>query len=84
MILVSIAVVQILRVCTEVMVIMNVPVIQASLEMEEPGVLVSFTLCLWIILFCRDIVSQARLTQAKMEESGKMYMQVQTVSRYII
>ena len=42
MILVSIAVVQILRVCTEVMVIMNVPVIQASLELEDSGVLVSF------------------------------------------
>ena len=42
MILVSVAVVQILRVCTEMMVIMNVAVIQASLEMETLGVLVSF------------------------------------------
>ena len=35
-------VVQILRACPEVMVITNVPVIQASLEMEDSGVLVSF------------------------------------------
>ena len=37
MILVSVAVVQILHVCTEMMVIMNVAVIQASLEMEKLG-----------------------------------------------
>ena len=40
--LVSIAVVQILRVCTEVMAILNVLVIQVSLEMGETVVLVSF------------------------------------------
>ena len=74
-ILVSVAVVQILCVCTEVMVITNVPVIQASLEMEKPGVLVSITLCLWIVylvLFCCNFVSQARPTQAKLDESSKL------------
>ena len=49
-ILVSVAVVQILCVCTEVIVITNVPVIQASLEMEKSGVLVSFTLCFVVTL----------------------------------
>ena len=71
-ILVSVTVVQILRACPEVMVIMNVLVIQASLEMEKPGVLVSITRCLWIVLFCCNFVSQARPTQAKLDESSKL------------
>ena len=77
-ILVSIAVVQILRVCTEVMGILNVPVIQVSSEMGETVVLVSFqnyhtfSVESMSYFICCGFVSRAGLTQAKKEGYGEL------------